>query len=112
QRMVIVAANDLVEGANPEQRLTFTPRVPNGSKQRRRPLEQPSFLRVLATFGNEPGMGYSPTGKGEIRLNAVQFPIRLLQRLGGTPKHRLLVQPPRPLDPGCLSHQAPGPSLV
>ncbi|WP_371773292.1 hypothetical protein [Streptomyces sp. NBC_01438] len=61
-----VVADHLVEGADPERRLSITPSVADPPVQLCRALEEIQFTCVLDSFVEEPGMDQAATGRSEV----------------------------------------------
>jgi hypothetical protein len=89
----VVPPDDLVEAADPEQRLGFTAHVAEPPGQLRRPLEQRQLARILAgpirvlvPLLKETRVHDPAAGQGEIGFDRVQRPVSFGQRAGLAPK--------------------------
>jgi hypothetical protein len=86
-RGVVVAPDDLVEAANPEQRLSLTAHVTERLIEVRGALEQLQLmrilgrlLRILGSLLKEPAVNDPAAGQGQIGLDRIQFQIGYRQR--------------------------------
>src|SRR6185295_703446 len=111
-RGVVVLPNDLMEAADPEQRLTLAAHIAELAVQLRRPLEQRQFARVLGQpllflveLHKESGVNDPATGQGKISLDRVQFPIGGRQCAGIATVNGAFVEQPGAFDPVFRAHR-------
>ncbi|GAB3866125.1 hypothetical protein [Dactylosporangium cerinum] len=98
-RSLVVAPDDLVQAADPEQGLGLAAHVACRPEQCQRALEQRQLGRILdrrrvrpGPLVQEPPVQDLPAGQGGGRLQRVEFALGPGQRLGVTGVHRALIE--------------------
>jgi hypothetical protein len=111
-RHVVIVPDNLMEAADPEQRLSLAGQVAEHPVQLRRALEQrqlPWVLPHLTGIGvpllQEARVDDPAAGQGQVSFHGIQLPVCCRQRVGVATEDGTLVQQPGSLDPVLRAHR-------